>query len=450
MADDEGEVSREIQILLTTFLMVVFCEKQERVFNMSVSRLWSQSVNDSINNFQLEHSIHEPYEMTASTLSAFEAALLGQTDDLSQWVSKLKQSSHLLNGCDNRGISILFILTASRQGIELLLNDVMLCNKITAEGLNRIVQIGPFKGRSPIYNMAKADSFYNNWDYIDLFTKRKDIICDKITPTGMSTIIKEGPLANTSAAYWFCKYSTLLNFIGDRTYHLISAEALNTIEPVSGKSPFHYLASYASDFVLNPALYFKITADTLNALDNHGLSSVYYLACMNKGKFVQVLSDLQEKITSQGINSFISFECQSQNLSAVYWLVENEAGRMFLLNNAKIRSLISKENIREACRRQAFIDNLVTTETGKKILAVDPEFMEKCELPPKVIRKLIQDPVFKRYATAVYDKHGQILSSKISTYQVPLSNNSFFALNEKSIETKKHHFKDGIKKVFGR
>lgn len=344
------------------------------------------------------------------TLSAFKEALLTSNQNYHFYISQLEMSETLLNDCsyNSQEMSPLYLLTSLPQGLSTLRANNLLCERISPEGLNRIVQTGLNKGTSPIYNLAQK--MFNMNDSIAIMNFHNQSMRDKINYQGLNTVIQEGPLKGTSTVYWFIYHEAGLQILQQdaRLRHLIASESLNVIFPVSGVSPVYYLTHTRLGIQLlasDENLRSKISSAALNAIVtsgyDEGANPLLLLASSPSG--IDILAKdmyLRNKITAEGLNA-VATNGYYAGTSALFWLAQSEQGRQLLLTDAVLRSKINSNALNttpaenDLGKSPAYY--FLNTASGKQILYSDYQLKQKIKTPMQEQLSDVRETAAARY-----------------------------------------------------
>lgn len=310
-----------------------------------------------------------------------------QNDKLKKMLHLLKSSSKHLNAISEEknfeGTSAVFFLANSSKGREILINDTELRSHITSDALNSIDQRD---GGSAVYGLMSGLPTFE-------ILKNDSTLRSKITPTGLNAILKASENRGLSAVFWLLKWEGGVELLKNDPVlrSKITVQGLDVIKEDGdspGDSAVSFLVGMDNGVELlknDPTLRAKITARGLNSYTLEGpycgISGVTFLTVNAMG--LDLLKGdpiLRGKITEEGLNSVE--QSIDSGTSALYWLAKNPKGRRLLLEDARLRALISKEVLNAEVTRGEEMGKSAAywlKHYGQELLAADPVLRAKID-----------------------------------------------------------------------
>lgn len=299
-------------------------------------------------------------------LCGHEIGIKYLTEDLCNIIS-----SESLNKRLDNGDSALVWLTSCYDGVNLLVKNANLREKITAESLNAIDGDNKEHGKSPIFYLTKYSKGVN-------LIFRDEALKNKVTSEGLNRAVKllDGVL-HSALSHIAEKPDGRKLLCKDPIFRAkVTQEGLATLQ---SDVSWLVLDKEGRDMLSrNEALRAKITAEGFNELNEEDHTSFVYQLLLHHVGQEMIRADhvLRDKITAQGLNAVR----QKGGDSAVYELCKHHFGRKTLLRDERLRKLITAEVlntpvVKEENKTAAYW--LLNTPEGKELLEKDPELRGK-------------------------------------------------------------------------
>jgi len=293
-----------------------------------------------------------------------------------------KISEESLNGILTRKdeSSILFLLTQSEKGRELLIGQPKLRSKISEEALNHVITAGPFKGSSPLFELLQTKEGL-------ALIKNDAELCAKISADGLNSIIESGENLGISAVYWLTNTEENIEFLTQQPVlrAKISRKGLNATFQTGenqGVSPLFCLTKFENGIKLledDAKLREKISILAFNSVilqgETPGVTAFYQMVMSDDGfEILKKDKKLLAKVTEAGMNSY-PIVGENNGITAAVWLIVSDEGLALLNKYPKLRKKINSEGMNTVEQGQ---DNgatgvywLMKQKGGRQILRKD-------------------------------------------------------------------------------